>query len=176
MLKFLMAQSCSLERFREDHILILCDSDASKAAHKELFRYKDDLYKVLETENVFYQTREIIDLLNSNDLSNPVKLHITFNWSNILKIFLWQPEAPSTGDIFLTLRNFGLTSDELSLFKNFDRGDIFFSLYYGKRFDILRKVCHGAKRQIERHLRNNFVKTDVHLIAEDTGRIVASTL
>lgn len=170
-----MIQSCPIENFREDQIFILCDSDKSKIAHQELFRYKDDLYRILEKEKAFNQTKEIIDLFNSNNYSNPVKIHIVFNWSNIFKILLWRFEYPS-GDIFLALRNFGLKSEELSLFKNCDIGDIFFYLYYGKRFEILRKVCHGAKRQIERHLRNNFVKVDAHLVAEDTGRIVASSL
>lgn len=175
MIKFLMSLICPIENFDENRIFILCDSELSKKAHKELFRYKDDVYEVVDNKDVLHKTKEIIDLLNSFPSPAPSKIHVVLNWANILKILLWQSEN-ITGEILLVLRNFGLKSEELNLFKNCDIRDIFFYLYYGKKFDVLRKVCHNAKRQIERHLRNNFVKVDSHIVAEDTGRIVASSL
>lgn len=175
MIKFLMPLICPIDNIDENRIFILCDSELSKKAHKELFRYEDNIYEVVDNKDVLYKTKEIIDLLNSSPSSIPSKIHVVLNWANILKILLWQSENP-TGEMLLVLRNFGLKSEELNLFKNCDVGDIFFYLYYGKRFDVLRKVCHSAKRQIEKHLRNNFIKVDSHIVAEDTGRIVASSL
>ncbi len=174
MVLFLMSLLCPIESLKEDQIIVLCDSEISKKAHKELFHYSDDSYKLIESFDVFHKICHILDLLNSN--LTLLRIHVSFNWNNLLKISLWQEKEPTMGDLFLWLRGIGSKTEELENFKNADIGDLFFYFYYGKRFDILRKVCHSAKRQIEKHLNNNSIKVEAHLVAEDTKRIVASSL
>jgi len=58
--------------------------------------------------------------------------------------------------------------------KNFsclsDINDIFPWLYYGKMFDILRRLCHIAKRKVEDNFKKYFIVVECHIIAEDTKK------
>jgi len=57
-----------------------------------------------------------------------------------------------------------------------DTINLFPWLYYGKRFDVLRKICFAAKTNAERHVRNREMRVHCHLSSADTNRIVASSL
>jgi hypothetical protein len=170
-----MSLLCPIENLKENQIIVLCDSEISKKAHRELFHYGDNFYKLIEDYDVFHKIEEILNLLNSDSL-NLLRIHVAFNWNNLLKISLWQKKEPTMGDLFLWLKGIGSKIEELENFKKAHIRDVFFYFYYGKKFDTLRKVCHSAKRQIEKHLNNSSIKVESHLVAEDTKRIVASSL
>ena len=104
------------------------------------------------------------------------KIHLVMGWPNILQISLWKTAKPAVGDIFTLLRNEGISSEELKPFKASDINDIFPWLYYGKRFDILRRLCHIARRKVEDNFKKYSIAVECHIIAEDTKKIVASTL
>jgi len=166
------------EKFKENKELIICDSEEAKLAHRELFSFSDDAYiKTDGTVNIFDAISGVISACNSSPVC-PGKIHIVLNWPNLLQISLWKAAKPLTGDVFTLLRNEGIGSQELQPFKNSDINDIFPWLYYGKRFDILKKVCHIAKRKIENNLKGNgqLIRVTCHIIAEDTKKIVASSL
>ncbi|BCB97339.1 hypothetical protein JZK55_22610 [Dissulfurispira thermophila] len=172
-----MSLLCLIDNLNENHEIIICDSAVAKHAHKELFRYKDNAYVTVDnTENVFDAISNTVNLCNAESNSCPSKIHLVLNWLNLLKVSLWRAEKPTQGDIFTLLKNIGVGSHELQPFRTSDLNDIFPWLYYGKRFDILRKLCHKAKKQMETHLKNHSIRVDCHLIAEDTKRIVASSL
>ena len=80
------------------------------------------------------------------------------------------------GDAFFLLRNTGISREELLPFRDSDISDLFPWLYYGKRFDILRKICVAAKTNAERHIKNRDTRVHCHLSSVDTNRIVASSL
>ena len=165
-----------IENIRDNIELILCDSMAAKQAHKELFRFSDSAYLTMdETTNVFAAFSSIINTCNSSSAC-PVKIHIVLNWPNLLHVSLWQAERPIIGDVFTLLKNNGVGPDELQPFKASDINDIFPWLYYGKRFDVLRKICRVAKRRLESGFKNQTTLVDSHVIAEDTKKIVASSL
>lgn len=177
MLKLFMPLLCPIGNLKENHEVIICDSPVAKHAHKELFRYNDDVYVIADnTENLFAIISNAVDFYNTKSGIYLSRIHIVINWLNLLKVSLWQAEKPTIGDIFTVLKNAGVSSHELQPFRNSDLNDIFPSLYYGKKFDILRKLCHKAKKQLEVHLKNHSIRVDCHLIAEDTKRIVASSL
>jgi hypothetical protein len=177
MVKLFMPLLCPIDNLNENHEIILCDSIVAKQAHKELFRYKDDVYVTVDnTENVFDAISNTVNSCNAESNSCPSKIHLVLNWLNLLKVSLWQAKKPTTGDAFTVLKNAGVGSHELQPFKTSDLNDIFPWLYYGKRFDILRKLCHKAKKQTEAHLKNHSIRVDCHLIAEDTKKVVASSL
>ena len=108
--------------------------------------------------------------------TGPSRIHIVLEWENILRVSSWKPARPDAGDAFILLKNSGVSTQELQPFKTADINDLFPWLYYGKRLDVLRKICHAAKRQMEGHLKNHTIRVDGHLIADDTKRIVASSL
>lgn len=168
---------CPTDNEKNNHQIIICDSEISKHAHKELFHYSDDQYVIInETDNSFDLIFKTVEICNLQMSSCPSKMHIVLNWLNLLQVSLWNAEKPTVGDLFTILRNAGIKSDELQPFKTADTNDLFPWLYYGKRFDILRKICHLAKKQMEAHLKNHFIRVDCHLVADDTKRIVASSL
>jgi hypothetical protein len=168
---------CPIDNLKENHELILCDSAVAKQAHKELFRYKDDVYVTVDnTENVFDAISNTVNSCNAESNSCPSKIHLVLNWLNLLQVSLWKAKKPAAGDVFTLLRKAGIGSEELQPYKTADINDMFPWLYYGKRFDILRRICHSAKKQVESHLKNHSIRVDCHLIAEDAKKIVASSL
>lgn len=165
-----------IENIRDNIELIYCDSEAAEQAHKELFRFSDSAYITTgKAANVFAAVSNIITTCNSS-AACPVKIHIVLNWTNLLQVSLWQAASPMIGDVFTLLKNNGLGPQELQPFKASDINDIFPWLYYGKRFDVLRKVCRVAKRKIESNFKNQIIRVDCHIVAEDTKKIVASSL
>lgn len=146
--------------------VVLASNEASREAHRALYRLTEDLYFIVRD-----------DLLESivRVTGGVKRVHITAPWADIIRIATWKPK-PNKGDIFLLLRNSGIEGEELLPFRDSDADDIFPWLYYGKRIDVLRKICRSAKTNVERHLRNRETRVYCHLISEDTKSIVASSL
>ncbi|HXX57781.1 MAG TPA: hypothetical protein VEI96_07245 [Thermodesulfovibrionales bacterium] len=103
------------------------------------------------------------------------RLHIVATWPDVIRLAAWKTE-PKMGDLLVLLKSVGLRADELLPFANADTGDLFPWLYYGKRFDTLRRLCRIAKKNAEDHVRKKDVRVYCHLISEDVHRIVASSL
>ncbi len=168
---------CPIEKLKESRELVICDSESSRQAHKELFHFSDDVYILSgEQDNVFDTVLGMINTFNTAPATGPSRIHIVLGWENILRVSSWKLRRPDVGDAFILLKNSGVGAQELQPFKTADINDLFPWLYYGKRFDVLRKICHTAKRQIEGHLKNRIIRADSHLLADDTKRIVASSL
>jgi len=172
MLKLLMVNPPSPET-SENAVIVLCDSEIARGAHSELFSSGHRYIIPDKAANMLEAISNIINTYSSS--SSLQKIHLVVGWPNILQISLWTSK-PSTGDIFTLLRNQGVTSDELKPFKASDINDIFPWLYYGKRFEILKKLCHIVKRKIENNFKKSSVSVDCHIVAEDTKKIVASSL
>jgi len=168
---------CPIENLKDNSEIVLCDSALSKQAHIELFHYKENAYITLkEPEDYFKTIADTINLCNSETGKCISKIHIAANWLNLLKVSLWQTEKPSINNVISLLKNIGIGDHELQPFRKSEIDDILPWLYYGKRFDMLRKICYTAKRQIEGHFKDHFIRVDCHLISEDAKRIVASSL
>jgi hypothetical protein len=117
-----------------------------------------------------------VDIFNSYPEKCPSRIHMVLGWENILRVSSWKSTRPAASDAFILLRNSGIGSYELQPFKTSDVNDLLPWLYYGKRLDILRRICHTAKKQLENHLQSRIIRVDSHLIADDTKRIIASSL
>ncbi len=171
-----MSFSCPLEN-RDDRELIVCESEQARQAHRELFRFSDIHYlTATEPGKVFEAIVGVVAGCNSRTSVCPSKIDVVVSWENLLKLSLWQEARPTASDVLIFLRVMGISSHELEPFKTSDLDDFFPWLYYGKRLDILRRICHTAKRKIESHLKNLSVRVNCHIIAEDTRKIVASSL
>jgi hypothetical protein len=155
--------------------LVICDSETASQAYRELFRSGDIQYIIPD------KAASLLDylshIINTYCLSSPLrKIHLVMDWPNILQISLLKASRPSAGDVFTLLRNEGISSEELKPFKASDINDLFPWLYYGKRFDILIRLCHIAKRKVEDNFKKYYIAVECHIVAEDTKKIVASSL
>ncbi|MBF0328907.1 MAG: hypothetical protein HQL10_07090 [Nitrospirae bacterium] len=157
--------------------LVICDSPVARNAHKELYRFSEDAYLLADTANsLFSRVAAVVEDLNSSLQARLFKIHLSLAWENLLKISLWREATPSASDSFVVLSKAGVGRQEFEPFKAASINDLFPWLYYAKRFDVLRKICHAAKKQTESRIKNHPLRVDCHLVAEDANRIVASSL
>lgn len=147
--------------------LVLYQNETAKKAHKTLFSFNDSSYSIFNGN--------IIDSILSSASTNIKKLHLTLGWENILKVALWTNQKPLIHDVLSFIEKSGTEEDELSIFKKSDLHDIFPWLYYGKRFDVLRKICNTAKARTESKIAGQ-ITVYCHLFSEETEGIVASSL
>lgn len=172
-----MPPASYIGRLQSGREIVVCDSETAGRSHQMLFHFTDEAYlTVADGEDAFGFILEIVAFCNSEGSNCPSKIHMALNWENLLRVTQWSAEKPAAGNVFILLKNVGIGAQDLQPFKNTDINDIFPALYYGRRFDILRKICHAAKRQAESRFRKYAVRVDVHVIADDANRIVASSL
>ena len=172
-----MALLCPISKLKGSHELVICDSEGSQSAHKELFHFREEVYVIAGgQDNVFDTILSMVETFNTEPETGPSRIHIVLGWENILRVSVWKSTRPGTGDTFILLKNSGVSPQDLQPFKTADVNDLFPWLYYGKRFEVLRKICHAAKKQMESHLKNHSIRVDGHLMADDTKRIIASSL
>lgn len=145
---------------------VFASSPESKDAHKKLYHFSESSY-VITGEDLMESIMEF--------RGGFTRLHIASTWNSMVKIAVWKTR-PHIGDVFLLLRNAGINAEELALFRESEVGDIFPWLYYGKRFDVLRRICQTAKANTERYLKDKETRVHCHLVAEDTPQIIASSL
>jgi hypothetical protein len=145
---------------------VFASSPASKDAHRNLYHFSESSYII--------PGKDLIESIITfkEDFS---RLHIVSPWMNMVMLALGQAK-PQRGDMFLLLRRAGIKAEELVPFRESELGDIFPWLYYGRRFDVLRRICQAAKVNAERYLRNNNVRVHCHLVVEDIPEIIASSL
>jgi hypothetical protein len=148
--------------------VVLYRGESAKNSHMALFSLPEHCYTA-SGDNIISSIISASD----EDLS---RLHISIGWEPMLQIAAWSPGIPSIHDVLLLIRKAGATDDELLPFRRSDIGDLFPWLYYGKRFDILRKICNIAKTRTESNTDRKHLLVYCHLVSDETGKIVASTL
>ncbi|HTZ17617.1 MAG TPA: hypothetical protein VMB78_04180 [Dissulfurispiraceae bacterium] len=178
MLKFIM--SLLPETVADLTEIVLCDSGAAMQAHRELFRFSRNAYlPVYESDgnacDALPSLQKLVEACNASPAC-PARIHVAAGWENILRVAAWKADLASVNDIFIVLRNAGVMESELKPFAGSQVADLFPFFYYGKRLDVLKRLCRIACRQIESRIRMGGVRADCHLILEDAPRIVASSL
>ncbi len=148
--------------------IVLYRGESSRQSHKALFALADSCYIPLG--------HDIIGDIFSAAGEGITKLHILAGWEEMLKVALWSSARPTHAEVFSLMKRASVDDAELAPFRDADINDIFPSLYYGKRFDILRKVCHAAKAKAEAKISKKNLLVYCHLASEDVSRIVASNL
>lgn len=148
--------------------VVLYQGEDAKRSHQKLFSLHDSCY--------FPAGDSVVASILSLDLQNISKLHISARWEAMLEIALWTSGKPLMRDVILLLKRAGVGDDETAPFKEAETGDIFPWLYYGNRFDILRKVCNTAKTRIDSKLERKKLLVYCHLSMEGSERIIASNL
>ncbi|MFN3739989.1 MAG: hypothetical protein ACK4TF_04875 [Thermodesulfovibrionales bacterium] len=144
--------------------IALCQNEITRIAHKELFNLPDNSY-IVDTDII----KEILKISTLEAL----RVHLCLNWSGLFNVILWSDDL-SSYLIKNILIKAGLEEKELKDMTYTEPLTFFYWLYYGKRFKILRKLCHMARDMAQDKVR--VVRFECHLIAEEIPKIVASTL
>jgi len=180
----MMSSILSPEKIADLTEVVLCDSGAAMQAHKELFRFSQNAYlPAYETNDnssgnscdAFPVVALLIDTCNAAPLC-PSRIHLVAGWENILKVAAWKAKLASVRDAFIFLKNAGIADSDLIPFVSSPVPDLFPYLYYGKRLDVIKKICTMARKQIESRIKKGGVRADCHMIAQDAPRIFASSL
>ncbi len=146
--------------------VVFASDEASREAHRKLYRFDESSY-IIVRGSLLGAIMAVQGPLN--------KLHVSSGWTDIIRLVTWK-ENPGRRDILFVLRNLGMRPDELLPFMDAEVEDLFPWLYYGKRLDILRKLCVLAKTNAERYVKSREVRVHCHLTSEEGRRIVASSL
>ncbi|HAM50947.1 MAG TPA: hypothetical protein DCP92_09765 [Nitrospiraceae bacterium] len=145
---------------------ILASNEQSRNVHRGLYHYAEGAYIIVDGGII-----NSIDTL-TKDIN---RLHIAATWRDLISLSVWK-EDPKTGDLFVLLKKIGIRTEELLLFKDSDIGDLLPWLYYGKRFEVLRKICRTATVNVENHMSRNDIRVCCHLTSEEPHCIIASSL
>lgn len=148
--------------------LVLAQHAGSKRVHQELFLFDDSRYIVAGND--------ILASILSLAEQGVDKMHIAADWEHLLMVALWIPSYPPVFDVLNLLRKHGVSDDELAPFGASDINDLFPWLYYGSKFDVLRKICNAAKAKAESRASRKHMHIVCHLVSEETSRIAASSL
>lgn len=148
--------------------IVITEDEASKKTHQALFAFSDDCYYLFG--------KTVLDTVRAAAGHNIHKLHLAVCWENMLRLALWSSVKPLLHDVIYLLRKSGINGEELGPFRESDINDMFPWLYYGKRFDVLRRICNAAKARAESKIKTSKILVYCHLISDETGKIVASSL
>ena len=147
---------------------MLYRGDAAKKSHRHLFSLDEACYRSAG--------EDMVGSVLSVDLKDVARLHISVCWEMMVRMALWTSGPPLIHDVLALLRKAGVADEELSPFIAADVRDLFPWLYYGKRFDVLRKICNLAKAKTESKLGNKKLLVYCHLVSDEAEKIVASNL
>ncbi len=161
--------------------VVVCDSHSSMLAHKGIFNFNDAAY-VIHSEPVLIL--KLISRLIERALDDTVNdpgiainnLHIAVHWETLFCLLLWTEEIPSVNKAYLLLQEAGMTRNDIEPFLTATLHDLFPSLYYSKRFEILRRLCTKTKRHLEQRFPIMKGKILCHLTLREDGIIAASSL
>lgn len=104
------------------------------------------------------------------------RLHIATDWENLLRIALWSSGKPPLFDVISLLKKSGATEAELQPFRKSEISDLLPWLYYGGKFDILRRICNAARTKAEAKTNRKGLHIYCHLVSDESLRIIASSL
>ena len=147
---------------------VLYQGEGAMKAHAGLFRLDSSCYRETGTS--------VTDAVLAAACSGVLRLHIVGDWETILKVALWSAGRPTVHDTLALIAKAGAAPEELAPFRKAEVSDLFPWLYYGKRFDILRRICNFAKTRAAAKCGRNNLLIYCHLFLDDAAQIIASNL
>lgn len=146
------------------HEIVFASNELTKDIHRELFRFPEECY-ILINHNLIKSISSYCDKVE--------RIHLAVNWQDMIRLGTGC-EKPDKGSIFLLMKKVGLTDRELQHF-NDPMTELLSYLYFGKRFDVLRRLCTVTKKGLEKNLKG-LARFSCHLVYEDVSAIIASNL
>ncbi|GBE02488.1 hypothetical protein BMS3Bbin06_01740 [bacterium BMS3Bbin06] len=151
----------------EIHEVVVSEDARSRDAHMEVFRLRRDAYR--------YMGGDLYGALTRSVVGGALRVHVSCGWKWLLRLTFGRRDF-GKGELVSLLKTAGLTDDDLRPFRTANPDDIFYFLYYGKRFDVLRRLCRSAKRRSEELPETGAAKIEFHLVAPEDSRIIASSI
>jgi len=148
--------------------VVISLNELSARAHQELYSFEDSCYIMIGSD-LFASILSVAE--NCAD-----RLHIATDWENLLRIALWSSEKPLLFDVISLLKKSGAAEAELQPFMRSEICDLLPWLYYGRKFDILRRICIAAKARAEGKVNRKGLHIYCHLVSDESRRIIASSL
>lgn len=148
--------------------VVLSHDELSARAHKELYDFEDSCY--ITTGN------DLLASIRSCAEKGADRIHIATDWENLLRIALWSPAKPPLFDVISLLKKSGAAEAELQPFMRSEISNLLPWLYYGRKFDILRRICIAARTKAEATINRRGLHIYCHLVSDESGRIIASSL
>ncbi len=148
--------------------VVLSLNELSAVAHKELYSFEDRRY-------IMSGTDLLASILSAAE-TGADRLHIATDWENLLRIALWSSAKPPLFDVITLLKKSGAAEAELQPFRKSEISDLLPWLYYGRKFDILRRICHAARTKAEAKANRKGLHIYCHLVSDESRRIIASSL
>jgi hypothetical protein len=148
--------------------VVIFSDEISRTAHKGLYNFDDGRYIRAE--------EDIVSSAVAVGRKDVDRIHIAAGWEDILRLALWTKDRPRIFDVVSLVRKAGIADSETAPFTKADPADLLPWLYYGKRFDVLRKICNAARKRAGAGLNRLEQHIYIHLTSEDTGQIIASSL
>ncbi|MBI5847839.1 MAG: hypothetical protein HZB31_07820 [Nitrospirae bacterium] len=158
-------EPAGLEEIRE---VVLAVNDLAAQAHKELYAFEASRYRISGTD-LFASLLSVFE-------KGADRLHIVADWENLLRIALWSPGKPPLFDVLSLLKKSGAAEAELQPFGKAEISDLLPWLYYGRKFDILRRLCHAARSKAEAKANRKGMHVYCHLVSDESRCIIASSL
>lgn len=182
-----MAEICPFAPLSGLKNVVLCDTPLSRKAHQDLFNLPAHSYVIpspatggdaslISFVSELVRRKAAPETPSPDDDTHYFRVQMVLTWESLLKVLRWADTVPAPADLLIELGKAGIAPAELKHFANADAADLFPWLYYGKRFDVLRRLCHAAKRQAETRLKGYQARFLFHLVDGETGRLVASSL
>lgn len=148
--------------------IVISLNELTTQAHKELYSFDDNRYIISGTD--------LLGSILSAAEKGADRLHIAADWEYLLRIALWTPSQPLLFDVITLLKKSGAEESELQPFMKAEISDLLPWLYYGRKFDILRRICIAAKTKAEAQAGRKGLHIFCHLVSEESRHIIASSL
>ncbi len=155
-------------RMNDIREVVISPNELSARAHKELYSFQDERY-------IMSGTDLLASILSAAE-KGADRLHIAVDWENLLRVALWSSAKPLLFDVLRLLKKSGAAETELQPFMKAEISDLLPWLYYGRKFDILRRICNAAKISAEAKTNRKGLHIYCHLVSDESQRIIASSL
>ncbi|MCX8068868.1 MAG: hypothetical protein N2738_00010 [Thermodesulfovibrionales bacterium] len=154
--------------------LVFCDSSHALLIHKGIFQLPDEKYYLCKEPSLFINDlRYFLTSINNQSQKSHIKINFVIDWDTLFRVLLWRDENISVKGAYMLLIDAGLKREDIEPFFDSSLLDLFLSIYYSNRLEILRRLCSRAKKTIENKLS---IKTECHLVPKGFDFITASSL
>lgn len=156
--------------------IALCERGAGVQAHRGLYELPEGAYFTLVGEpDPFVALNELVGKCAVDPACSGFRMHVALQWTTLLQVASGCPTL-TWSDIYLLLKDTGVEPAEMMPFRDSSPDDLYPWLFYGKRLDVFRRICVRAKKKLDDKLSLHDIRVMCHLVAEDSPRIVASSL
>ncbi len=154
------------EKERIGEIVIVEDNHCMKA-HRDLFRMSEDCYR--------RQPRDTYTTVNTYCEYGPYRVHLVGTWTWLLSLAFLRDSPPDNFEVLYLLKQLGVEESLLQAFRESRIEDIYYTLYYGRRLDVLRRLCHYTRWRLQEAIKTG-TRFECHIVSYDRPQIIASSL